>query len=214
MSDVVAETRQAVGLLLRTLDEGEYAEIETTRGLTAIVDPEFFHQVNQYRWYAVIAMKEHIYPSADIDGKRVTLGRYISSLSSKEAVKHVSFKNKISFDCRVSNLVNRVGRQNVMRNRKPKRGTSSQFKGVRKRLSTNGGVRWAAQIKSADGNIHLGMFDNEVSAAKIYDAAAFRLFDGAAYYNFPDAEPSSEVLAVADLRIMSFRAKKARRDKS
>lgn len=211
MPDIVAETRLAVGHLTRELNSSEFAEVETSRGLRAIIDPQFYNDVMQHRWFAVISKQEHIYAVADIQAKRVTLGRYIYSLAFGEAVKHVAFKNKVSFDCRVSNLVNRVGRQSVMRNRKPKRGTTSRFKGVRVRINANGGKKWAAQIKSDDGNIHLGTFAEEKRAAEIYDAAAFRLFDGAAFYNFPNVEPTAAALAEADLRIMSFRAKKARK---
>ncbi len=120
--------------------------VPTTRGLSAIVGRQFAGVVSQYRWFAVRAQPEHIYAVADIGGRRIALLRLVLTLATPgktvDDLKHVSFKNKISFDCRLSNLEYRVGRQAVMRNRKPKRNTSSQYKGVMRAKRTDDLIYW------------------------------------------------------------------------
>lgn len=76
-----------------------------------------------------------------------------------------------------------------MRNRRSKSGTSSIFKGVIKRTSTSGQVRWAASIATKDIRYNLGYHRKERLAALAYDAAAYLLFENAALYNLPDSCP-------------------------
>ena len=77
----------------------------------------------------------------------------------------------------------------------PKRGTSSVYKGVRSATKADGTILWRTQIKAEFGNMSIGTYPDEEQAAKVYDAAAFLLFGGAAHYNFPGQVPDSETLA-------------------
>ena len=187
--------------------------IPTTRGLEAIVDFKHKTQVARYRWWAVVAGGNHVYATAQIADKRVTLQRYITHLENPTVpisnIKQVSFANKVSLDCRSANLVNRVGRQAAMRNRLPKRNTTSKFKGVHKAVQNNT-VKWRSQIKWDLGSMSMGTYDDEITAARMYDAAAFYLFDGAALYNFPNEKPSIEARQHARDRIQRFRLVKER----
>ena len=216
MTDIVEMTRQKVKDLTNSLDAETISRIPTSRGLEVIVDRKFARQVNAYRWYAHIPQADNIYAVADIDGQRISLQRLIMSLAhpakTTNEIKHVSFKNKFSFDCRLQNLLDKVGRQSVMRNRKPKRNTSSQYKGVMKKQRTNGAIFWRGQIKGKSGTMSLGSFDNEKRAAMVYDAAAFLLFDGSGYYNFPDQRPDPEALEMARSRISWFMIRQARKE--
>ncbi|NOD85556.1 hypothetical protein [Ruegeria sp. HKCCD6119] len=209
MTDYVDWIRRQISAQTDSLAPDDFAMIPTTRGLSAIVDRQFSDVVSQYRWFAVRAQPEHIYAVADIEGRRIALPRLVLTLASLgknvDDFKHVSFKNKISFDCRLSNLEYRVGRQAVMRNRKPKRNTSSQYKGVMRAKRTDGSIYWRGQIKGNDGTMSLGSFEDEVWAATVYDAAAYLLFGGAGYSNFPDQAPSIEALDIARARIERFR---------
>ena len=79
-------------------------------------------------------------------------------------------------------LKNLVGnsRREVMRNRRGKTGYSSKYKGVHYK---NG--KFCAQISYRGNNIHLGYYDDEIRAAKVYDAAAKNFYGDTAYLNFP-----------------------------
>lgn len=196
--EIITSVRQAVASLTSTLDPENDALISTTRGLEAIVDRRFLTEISRYRWYAVIG-RGHIYAVTDISGRRVSLQRLAYQLSNPDLtfdeVKHVSFINKIAFDCRVANLTDRVGRQAVMRNRRPKRETSSKYKGVRAGTKSDGSTIWRTQIKADFGSMSLGTYVDEEQAARVYDAAAFLLFGGSALYNFPGSVPDADTLS-------------------
>ena len=209
MEDPIGRMRAAVHSVALSLDPLSVALILTSRDLEVIVDKPFEWHVRNHRWYAVLSRGGHIHAVADIDGKRVSLQRYVLTLAEPTLqlsdVNQGSFANKVSLDCRVCNLQNRVGRQAVMRNRRPKRNTSSQYKGVSKTISTNGETKWKAQIKGDVDHIFLSYFDSENWAAMVYDAAAYLLFDGAALYNLSEFCPDFDALDVAAERIARFR---------
>jgi hypothetical protein len=196
-AEIVRATMLAVETLASTLDPSKDALLATSRGLEAIVDRQFLTTLQGYKWYAVIP-RGHIYAVADIRGHRISLQRFVYLLADPtftlDEVRHVSFINKISFDCRLANLTDRIGRQAVMRNRRPKRGTSSVYKGVMAIKKPDGTVRWKTQIKADFGSMSIGTYPDEQQAAKVYDAAAFLLFGGAALYNFPGHVPDAETL--------------------
>lgn len=196
--DVMRETRQALASLAASFDPQIHAFLPTTRGLEALVDRRFLAEMGKYRWYALISTG-HIYAVADIRGDRVSLQRLAYQLAhptlALSEVKQVSFLNKISFDCRVANLAEQIGRQVVMRNRRPKRGTSSTYKGVMARPNVDGSIAWRTQIKADFGSMSIGSYPDELQAAKVYDAAAFLLFGGSALYNFPGTIPDADTLA-------------------
>lgn len=149
--DVVQATRQAVASLAATLDPQSDAVIGTSRGLEAIIDRQYLTEISRFPWYAVIS-RGHIYAVTDVRGQRISLQRLTYQLANPsltfEEVKHVSFINKISFDCRLANLTDRIGRQAVMRNRRSKRATSSKYKGVIASLRPDGTTTWRTQIKA------------------------------------------------------------------
>ena len=159
----------------------------------------------------MISRGDHIHAVADIDGQRISLQRYVMKLQyrdrSYDDLKQVSFENKITFDCRVSNLEHRVGRQAVMRNRRSKRNTSSQYKGVIKALGQDGSPRWRTQIMADHGSMGIGVYEDEHWAATVYDAAAYLLFEGEALYNFPGRPPDQDALLIAATKIARYRAK-------
>ena len=217
MQNPVETTRAAVQTLLQSLDPALIALVATSRDLEAIVDKRFDWQVRAHRWYAVISRGDHIHAAADIDGRRISLQRYVMKLQYPERtydeLKQVSFENKITFDCRVSNLDHLIGRQAVMRNRRPKRNTSSQYKGVTKARGPDDSPRWRTQIMAEHGSMGIGVYDDEHWAAAVYDAAAYLLFEGQARYNFPGKSPDQDALVIAATKIARYRAK-AKRQKS
>lgn len=216
MIQVVLKTKLKLTEITSTLPARNYALVPTTRGLEAIVDAKYYDQLRAIRWYALISPPDHVYAVADIEGRRVSLHQYVLSLAipdkAIEDIQHVTFQNKFSLDCRLENLITKYDRQSVMRNRRGKRNTTSNFKGVRKAIRRNGEEYWRTQIHDGKSSISLGSYDNEEWAAKVYDAAAYLVFDGVAYYNFPDNVPDVEAVQEAAMRLARFRAKKAQKD--
>lgn len=214
MQNTVEKTRAAVHTLIQSLDPALIALLGTSRDLEAIVDKQFDWKVRAHRWYAVISRGDHIHAVADIDGQRISLQRYVMKLQypdrSYDDLKQVSFENKITFDCRVFNLEHRVGRQAVMRNRRSKRNTSSQYKGVIKALGPDGSPRWRTQIMADHGSMGIGVYEDEHWAATVYDAAAYLIFEGEALYNFPGRSPDQDALMIAATKIARYRARARR----
>lgn len=205
MESPVELMRVSIEILSGSLEPGTYAMIPTSRGLDAIIDKRFETQVNGYRWYAILSRGNHLQAAADVGGRRISLQRFVLTLANPsltlEQVKQVSFANKLPFDCRLENISGHVGRTAVMRNRRAKKGTSSAFKGVIKRTSTSGEVRWAASIATKDIRYNLGYHRSERLAALAYDAAAYLLFENAALYNLPDLCPDPKSLEFVRERI-------------
>lgn len=208
MSVRIDQIRAQVSQTFSKLDEREFALIPTSRSMWAIIDRRFLTEVERYRWFAVVAYADHVYAVADVEGKRVSLQRLVLHLNdtakSIAEIKQVSFENKNSFDCRLSNLSYRVGRQAVMRNRRKKRGSASKFKGVRKAPQPD---TWMVEIKGDNGRVYLGAYKDERYAAAVYDAAAFQLFKGAAHFNLPDDGGNPDAIREAAVRIERHNAR-------
>jgi len=194
-----AELRHKIHHIIETMDQEKYGFLVLTKGYRAIVDQKFYENIQPYRWHAVVSPNQagSVYARTTQikrDGV-VTLHNYVLSLylhgKYDPSVKHVTFNNKLTLDCRLVNLLKNTGRQAVMRHRLGKSKTTSEFKGVRKRPQKNA-KDWRVQIHDGEKTIHLGQYDSEVYAAKVYDAAAETLFGASAYLNFPDGSIHQE----------------------
>ena len=64
-------------------------------------------------------------------------------------------------------------------------GGSSRFVGV-----SRCGKKWRAQIEYQGKTLYLGLFDNEVEAAKARDRKAYEIHGPYAHLNFPEDFPS------------------------
>lgn len=192
MENPIEAMRVTMEILAGSLNPTSFAMVQTSRGLAAIIDTRFETEVQRHKWYAILSRGNHLQAAADVRGRRVSLQRFILTLAypgmTFEEAKHISFANKIPFDCRLENVSTHVGRTAVMRNRRNKRNSSSPFKGVR-RKEQNGNVTWRSEIASGQDRIMLGEFSDERLAGLVYDAAAYILFENAALYNMPDLCP-------------------------
>jgi hypothetical protein len=94
--------------------------------------------------------------------------------------QHVDHENRNARDCRRENLRAATPTQNHANSGLRARNTSG-YKGV----SRYKGGRWQAGIRFQGKGHHLGHFDDPVSAARAYDAAAVKLFGIFAHLNFP-----------------------------
>jgi len=154
-------------------------EIPLTQGKVAIVDDEDFERLSQYKWcYATVGYAVRF---EQVNGKRrgVFMHRQIMQPPKDLEVDHI---NGDKLDNRRSNL-RIVTRQQNRFNERPRKGTSSKYKGVSWYKQTR---RWEAYIKINGKKKRIGYFNDEIEAALAYDRAARELFGEYAKTNFKE----------------------------
>lgn len=154
--------------------------IPLTRGLHAIVDADDYEWLSQYKWYAgspKSAVK--IYARRYSPGGIVLMHREIMKPPKGMVVDHI---NGNGLDNRRCNLRICTQAENTRNRRKPACG-QSRFIGV-----SPCGHKWQATVKRQ----YLGLFDDEVEAAKVRDRKASELYGEHAWLNFPPEEPLDE----------------------
>lgn len=124
----------------------------------------------------------HGYIEIRFDGRRYTGHRLAWWWMHGEWPKEVDHRNTIRSDNRIANLRSATHSKNVANAGRRK---SSGFKGVYPAPQPD---RWHAKIKHNYKPIHLGVFVDEETAARAYDAAAVRHFGEFAHLNFPAME--------------------------
>lgn len=157
------------------------SEIPLTKGQIAIVDDEDYSYLAQWKWHAVRAGQNTFYAARsaklDCNGKRPLIWMHRVILDAPSGVE-VDHRNRNTLDNRRLNLRLATHSENG-RNCGVQRRRAGSFKGV--------GLlegKWAAHI-SVDGKlIHLGLFNDQIEAAKAYDFAAHALYGDFARPNF------------------------------
>ena len=161
-------------------------EIQLSQGLVGLIDEEDAEFVLRWKWYAIrskhtfYVIRNH--PASEDRGRQtVRLHRELLKAPEVMEVDHI---NGNGLDNRRCNIRLATCAQNS-RNRRSLIGSTSHYLGVSWH-KTN--LRWQAQIQAEGRQIHLGVFVDEVDAAKAYDDAA-RLYHGEfARLNFPAEE--------------------------
>lgn len=135
--------------------------VETTDGQRFNVDPDLLPILDQFKW------RTNNKGQAE---RCFTLAQLVALLSGADLTgKQVTFRDHNPRNCRRSNLLALTPRE--MRKRKRKQpATSSQYIGVDKCRG-----RWRASITFEGRAIHVGMFEDEESAARARDAMAKKL---------------------------------------
>ena len=150
----------------------------------SIVSPEDFYWLNKFHWsrkksqsnfYAVRILNDGCKES-----KLFSMHREIMNPPKGFLVDH---KNLNSLDNTRTNLRLATRSQNMFNRKKIKTATSSRFIGVCFYKRTK---KWCAYIRIGGKLIWLGSFDNEIDAAKAYDAAAKKYHGEFARLNFPE----------------------------
>jgi hypothetical protein len=155
-------------------------EIPLTQGMVAIVDDADYEALSMFKWYAnrspytSYAMRKCKKPG----GGRGVIKMHRAILSPPDGVK-VDHRDGDGLNNMRSNLRCCSTAENGWNQRK-KIG-SSRFKGVSWKRGCN---KWCAQIRDGVKRIHLGLFNNEKSAAIVYDEAAKRYHSDFARTNF------------------------------
>lgn len=155
--------------------------IPLSQGKHAIVDDEDYAQLSTVKWSAMNTdgLSYAIRHVAQASGKKrgVLMHRVIMKAPDGIEIDHI---NGNGLDNRKANLRFCNHSQNV-RNRHQVSGRS-QFKGV----SWYGRDRkWYAHIRFSGKRYHLGVFEDEVDAALVYDRAAVKYHGEFARLNFP-----------------------------
>ena len=209
----ISTIRHEIRELYKNLDTSQYIKLPLTQKLFAVVDDIFIKDIRKYHWMAQ-ATNSGVYAFAQVNGERYYLQRFIYELMinfrRKKPKKHkqVTFKNKLSLDCRLENLVG-FDRTSILQNKRPKiqvgsgQLPTSKFKGVCKKSAD---TMYSVSIKDRNDRYYLGRHKDEEYAAKVYDNAVKELIGRTGYLNFPDNE-EEEPRRVA-LRYIKLRKKR------
>ena len=137
-----------------------------------LVDDEDFESITQYNWH-INTNYQSTRVLGFVNNKKVALPYFITGkVNSYQKVKNLDFrKSNIGID------------EHKYRYRKPQKNTTSRYKGVRRMKLRTNNYTWVSSIFTGNKRVHLGCFDSEIEAAKAYNAAVLKYWDGNGYMN-------------------------------
>jgi len=143
-----------------------------------IVDDADYEWLNQWKWQAVkskrtfYAVRTVWMPGGKMkDRQKITMHRLILGLGSRDK-RQGDHRNHNGLANWRDNLRTCTCSQNKQ-NGNPYRNCSSKYKGVSWRKDCR---KWVARIRVDGCLVHLGLYGNEIEAAKAYNKAARELF--------------------------------------
>ena len=163
-----------------------FRKIKLTKGKYAIVDPEDYEKLNQYKWYT----KDNGYTfyaerKMRQFGKKRTI-RMHRQIMHAPPDKVVDHKNHHGWDNRKENLQVVSQQENTWNSERGKNTGSSKYKGVNYDKAHR---KYRATLCHNSGKIHLGYFENEIDAARAYDETAKKYRGEFAVLNLPQSSP-------------------------
>lgn len=157
-------------------------KLELTQGQHTTIDDDDSERVNKFKWYAAKRKGGYVAETSfRKDGKKVnvTLHRFITNCPKGMDVDHL---NHDTLDNRKENLRVCSHHENTLNRRKYSNSSAtSEFKGVR--VDTNTG-KFIAAISVEGKEKYLGIFEEEIDAAREYDKAAMFYHKEFAVLNF------------------------------
>lgn len=164
---------------------GDVRYISLTRGYFAMVDAADYEWLSRHKWLAMVS-DNTVYAFRKVNGKVILMHREIMKPPRGRVVDHM---NRNGTDNRRANLRNCLNRENVC-NARPRGGTS-QYRGVCRH-----GAKWHASIGHLSIRVYIGLFTEEIEAARAHDRMAIMLHGQYAYLNLPGEwpEPQREAL--------------------
>lgn len=163
----------------------KYSKIKLSTTLSkdnyALVDTEELSKLCEHIWTIISHVKNresnrYRYASTKINNKNIKMHRFLMDAPDGFHVDHI---NGNTLDNRKENLRIVTAQQNQGNSRKIAVFTS-KFKGVCWQKASS---KWRAYIAVNRRQQHLGLFENEIDAAKAYDMAAEKEFGEYAFYN-------------------------------
>jgi hypothetical protein len=167
--------------------------VKLTRGQVAVVDPEDYPTVSQFKWYAGLNRRNWYALRGTRRGgayQNILMHNFISGFALTDHV------NGDGLDNRRVNL--RDGSKLNAQNSHSCRGSSSRYKGVSRHKRKDRRDTWHARIWLNGRNVDLGEFREEEDAARAYDAAARRHHGDWGRYNFPEDGERSALRAAEE----------------
>lgn len=157
--------------------------IPLNRGMFAIVDNDDFERLNQFKWitykqkgrenwYVIRSNKKN-----GLTPKQCHMSHHILTAPEGYVIDHI---NGNSLDNRRENLRIATYQQNS-RNRTKRKATASKYKGLCRVRN-----KWRVSIAYDKRRIFLGYFEEQITAAKVYDKYAVLFFGKFANLNFPN----------------------------
>lgn len=146
--------------------------IPLTQGEYAIVDDEDYEWLRQWKWFA--KRDKNTFYAARLTGKwpkqkTIRMHRQILNVPSNFEVDHVNHNGLDNRRCNIRICTSAQNHHNQL----PYKNHSSQYKGV---YWSKAKKKWHSSIHSNRKRIHIGYCNNEIDAAKAYDAKAKELF--------------------------------------
>ena len=162
-------------------------EIQLTQGKVAIVDDENYDWLNQWKWQATKSRNTYYAVRQVYLGGGRKNSKYVHLKMHRVILGLIEGDGKITDHRDDNGLNNKIANLRIcnfsqnLRNQKPRKNCSSQYKGVYWRKNRQ---RWIVEIKINGKLKRFGSFKNEIEAARCYDQKAKELFGEFARTNF------------------------------